>query len=142
MYYLCINIIGVYVRKKNDGWYFSNRTVVYALVYAWHVWLGILPEKPEPEPEKSEPEKPEHNFGLQATVPEIIIGNSGIKPRYPNYPKNPNKIPTQIFSVSLAHHLPSPAHHHLSASNPSTPASTPNAHTPAPVTLTVLRPCP
>ena len=55
----------------------------------WAEYPKPEPEKPEPEPEKPEPEIPEHNFGLQVTVPEIIMGNSGIKPRYPNYTKNP-----------------------------------------------------
>ena len=47
------------------------------------------PEKPEPEPKKPELEKPEPYFGFEPTVPEIITGNSGIRPRYPNYSKNP-----------------------------------------------------
>jgi hypothetical protein len=82
---------------------------------AGHIIRNPNPELEKPEPEKPEPEIPEHNFGLQITVPEIIMGNSGIKPRYPNYPKSPNNKQTQVFSVSPAHHLPSPAHHHLFA---------------------------
>jgi len=30
------------------------------------------------------------------------MGNSGFNPRYPNYPKNPNNSPTQIFSLISA----------------------------------------
>ena len=31
-------------------------------------------------------------------VPEIITGNSGIRPRYPNYPNNPKNNPAQLIS--------------------------------------------
>ena len=55
------------------------------------------PEKSEPEPEITKPEKPELKFGFQTTVPEINTGNSGIRPRYPKYPNYPKYNSAQLF---------------------------------------------
>ena len=65
------------------------------------------PENSEPEPEKPEPEKSDPYFGFQATVPEIIMGKSGSRPRYPNDPNNPNISPS-MHRASLPSSTPVP----------------------------------
>lgn len=42
------------------------------------------PEELKPKPEKPETQKPDHNIGQRLQKPEISMGKSGLKPRYPS----------------------------------------------------------
>jgi len=77
---------------------------------AGHITRNPNPEseKPEPEPEEPEPEKPDPYFGFETTVPEIIMGKSGSRSRYPNYPNNPKIYPTHVLPFSPAHQYTKP----------------------------------
>ena len=58
------------------------------------------------------------------------MGNSGFKPRYPNYPKYPNCSPPQIFSPSPAHYEPTKPS--TLAAHPPAPGTPLPQHTPSP----------